>query len=44
MNVSIHWGLVHDKIYRKEHFLTTFTIFTIWMVCGKQTHYSPLMS
>ena len=20
MNVSIHWVLVHDKMYRKEHF------------------------
>ena len=43
INVSIHWVQIHVKIFRKEIFLTIFTILTICEVCGKQAHYSPLM-
>ena len=48
MNVSIHWVLAHVKNNRKENFShssrSIHNFFTIWVVCGKQTHYSPLMS
>ena len=44
INVSIHWVLEHENSPEKKNFHIILTIFTIWVVCGKQTHYSPLVS